>query len=273
VVSNNSILVMTNFPIYLINLDGSDDRLATAASALEAQGAAFTRVSAYDGRKTDPLTVSEYDSVSTRRYVGRDLNGGEVGCFFSHIRAAQAFLDTDAPFALVLEDDAVPAQQGIALTNALINWQVARGDPDWHLAHLGNPRLKYTSPIGQISADGCSCSIVRAHYFPVTTSALLWSRAGAQIFVDGAYPMDCPVDHFMRRWLTQTDMGIAIAPGFFVTTDVVSDIDKSHTSKRRGSDGRSLLYGWRKAKRMWGDKIRAMRHKQRHAKRAEGAFE
>lgn len=71
---------MTNFPIFLINLDGSDARLAAASEALIGQGAVFTRIAGHDRRaQPPPEDVAEYNSDATRSYLGRDLNGGEVG--------------------------------------------------------------------------------------------------------------------------------------------------------------------------------------------------
>ncbi|WP_366525747.1 glycosyltransferase family 25 protein, partial [Planktotalea sp.] len=40
--------------------------------------------------------------------MGRDVNGGEIGCYFSHIRALENFLETGAPYGFVLEDDMLP---------------------------------------------------------------------------------------------------------------------------------------------------------------------
>jgi glycosyl transferase family 25 len=256
---------MTQFPIFLINLDSSTERLSIASAALEKQGAQFTRIPAYDGRRTNPADVPEYSSAKTRAYMGRDLNGGEVGCFFSHIFAAQAFLETDAEYGLVLEDDISPTPSAIALTQSLIDWQSQKGAPDWQLCNLGNPRMKYLTWAGEIHAKEEQRTIFRAHYFPMTTTALLWTRQGAQAFIDTCTPIDCPVDHFMRRWFTRTDMGIAVQKPVFETTLAQSEIDISGLQKRRETSERSPLYGWLKAKRMYGDKIRATCHKIRWA--------
>ena len=44
---------------YLINLDGSDARLATATAQLQQHGSAFERIAAVDGRKfaVDELAI------------------------------------------------------------------------------------------------------------------------------------------------------------------------------------------------------------------------
>src|SRR6056297_1087658 len=97
-----------DFLCLLINLDGSDDRLETASRALRAADIEFTRLSAFDGRALDMSSFAAYDATAARHYMGRELVGGEIGCYMSHLAAAQAFLDTDAEACLVLEDDIAP---------------------------------------------------------------------------------------------------------------------------------------------------------------------
>lgn len=255
---------MSQFPIFLINLDSSTERLEIACKALASSGAEFERLPAYDGRGTDPISLEDYSSRQTRAYMGRDMTGGEVGCYFSHIRAVQAFLQCDADYALVLEDDALPNQNAIELIQALIDWQAARGDPDWYLCHLGNPRMKYLTKVGDIAVTNDTRGIYRAHYFPVTTSALLWTRAGAAEFAKRALPITGPVDHILRSWLTEVDRGLALLPPVFSTTEAPSDIDTS--PRRRRAHNRSAFYGWLKAKRMYRDKWRAWRHQSKFAR-------
>lgn len=112
---------MSELPIFVINLDGSDDRLSKIKTALDAQSFKFSRISAYDGRKVNPKDIPEYGSTAARAYIGRDLNGGEIGYYFSHIDAAKRFLATGAEFGLVLEDDAELSINSIELVNALIS--------------------------------------------------------------------------------------------------------------------------------------------------------
>lgn len=47
-----------------------------------------------------------YDEQSVRHYAGRSMTAGELGCALSHQRCYQAFLASDADWALILEDDA-----------------------------------------------------------------------------------------------------------------------------------------------------------------------
>lgn len=53
---------------YLINLDGSDQRLASATAQLQQEGCiSFTRFSAYDGRGKALSEFKQYDDAEAQR--------------------------------------------------------------------------------------------------------------------------------------------------------------------------------------------------------------
>ncbi|WP_018632082.1 glycosyltransferase family 25 protein [Neomegalonema perideroedes] len=241
-------------PLYLINLDGSDDRLAHAAESLRAQGLAFERVPAFDGRGRDVRSLPLYDEAASLRHMGRVMRGGEVGCYLSHLDCARRLLATGAPMGVVLEDD-VELEPDFSeklgeLTAAL------REKSGWRLVHLAAQKLKIATPIRSFGRY----ELYGAHYFPMTTTALLWSRAGAEEFLKvGGGRIGAPVDNFLRAWLTREGGGLALKPPLATTTGAESDIGASVRKTAR----RSLLYGWRKQRRLMGDKLRAMRARRR----------
>jgi len=59
----------------------------------------YTRISAYDGRNGKDL-----GDILKGRYPDQ-MSSGEVGCTTSHLKAMKKFLETDAPCALMVEDD------------------------------------------------------------------------------------------------------------------------------------------------------------------------
>ena len=59
----------------------------------------YQRVSAYDGRDDRDL-----GDILKGRYPDQ-MSSGEVGCVTSHLKAMKMFLETDAPCALMMEDD------------------------------------------------------------------------------------------------------------------------------------------------------------------------
>ena len=86
-------------PVYCINLDGEPNRWESAENMFkEWEVENYTRVSAYDGREDD------LSDILKGTYPDR-MTSGEVGCTTSHLKAMKMFLETDAPCALMMEDD------------------------------------------------------------------------------------------------------------------------------------------------------------------------
>lgn len=240
---------------YLINLDGSDARLESATRQLRAAGVEFTRVPAFDGRGLDVSQVADYDAPRAMRYVGRPLRGAEIGCYYSHLDCARRFLESGADHALVLEDDMQLAPGTVQTLSEMLHW-LAQNRMEWDIINIGAPGLKYTSPLTTIAAH----TLVRAHYFPQTTTGLVWSREGAQAFVTGHHKIFLSLDQFLREWQSQVDRGLSVTPPLVTTTGAESDIDGGG-NRRRG--GRSPFYGLIKQRRLLRNKLRAIRHRAR----------
>ena len=92
-------------PAYVINLDRREDRWAAISSQLDRLDVETTRVSALDGALATSADFVPFVSLDgwARR---RDLDSASAACIISHRNALDRFLrDTDAPAALILEDD------------------------------------------------------------------------------------------------------------------------------------------------------------------------
>ena len=83
-------------PVYVLNLDRSTDRLAHITGQLSAMSMPFVRIAAVDGRAYPTTDDPEYSAARTRRFMGRELNAGELGCHQSHRAAARLFLASTA---------------------------------------------------------------------------------------------------------------------------------------------------------------------------------
>jgi len=244
---------MQSLGVYVINLDDSVDRLQSIAGQLARLDIAFTRVPAVDGRKMTPAARSDYDAARASRYMGRSLVGGEIGCYLSHLRTAQAFLASGHSHALVLEDDALPLVHPIELLSRILpDLEVA--DPDWLLLNIGNDRLKIATSVATYDLGGAKRSLMAAHYFPMTTSAIVWSRRGAGRFVEEHSVMFAPVDNFFRYWLTRTGHGYSVWPPPVATIGAASEIADGRM-RSYGTSGRSWHYGLAKQYRLFGDKL------------------
>ena len=85
--------------VYCINLDGEPHRWESVETMFKYwEVKNYTRISAYDGRDDD------LGDIIKGRYPDQ-MSSGEVGCTTSHLKALKEFLKTDAPCALILEDD------------------------------------------------------------------------------------------------------------------------------------------------------------------------
>ena len=85
--------------IYCLNLDEQPERWEYMENQFKYWGIKnYTRISAYDGREDD------LSDIIKGRYPTMMLSG-EVGCTTSHLKAMKEFLKTDAPYAIMMEDD------------------------------------------------------------------------------------------------------------------------------------------------------------------------
>lgn len=252
-------------PVYLINLDGSEERLRSASRQLDEAGVGFERVPAFDGRALRIEEFPDYDPVGAMAYMGRPLRGGEIGCYLSHLDCARRFLDSGAEYGVVLEDD-MQLEPGFAEGLRILADWLDRHECDWDLINIGANRHKIFTPLMSFDAGGQAHELTRAHYFPMTTTGLIWSRQGAAVFVRGHGRIFAAVDNYFRYWLTRSDRGLAVWPPLVTTTGAESEISAAVGAKRSAS-GRHPLYGLIKQRRLMGDKLIAWRHKRRLARR------
>jgi glycosyl transferase, family 25 len=209
---------------YLINLATSNERLEHATSHLRRANIPFERVDAVDGRNKSARDFSEYDDRMARRKYGRSLSGGEVGCFLSHRRCIEQFLATEQLHALVLEDDLVMPEDFLETLRHLLTQldQSYRGE--WDVVNLGRPPKKYFRVLDDFSCGGVHAKLCAAHYFPLQTFALLWTREGGRAFWKASRTIYAPVDQFLRDWCAETSRGFALTPPLVGVARGSSDI-------------------------------------------------
>jgi glycosyl transferase family 25 len=169
---------MQPFPVYLINLDRSPDRLAFMQAQFVRLGMAFERIPAVDGR-----------GVAADRHNWRHhapLRDGEVGCYLSHIKALEAFLASGAACGVILEDDAVLSD---ALPGILAGLQ---NGSDWDLVKLYATHVSGVWP---------RRGLVRVAFRHGASAAYVVNRHAAARLLSGLLPITVPYDHaFDRAW-------------------------------------------------------------------------
>ncbi|WP_052699443.1 glycosyltransferase family 25 protein [Hyphomicrobium sp. 99] len=81
--------------VFLINLERSADRLAFMTGQL---GHRFQRIEAVLGAAVPPHLAPQFSSPAS-------LTPGEIGCYASHLLAAEKIVASGRPYALIMEDD------------------------------------------------------------------------------------------------------------------------------------------------------------------------
>ena len=243
---------------YLINLDGSQERLAVSSQQLEQANIPFTRVSAVDGRKNHPRTNPAYNEKRAMAYLGRNVSGGEFGCYLSHLKAAQMFLESNAKYGMVLEDDMSIESDLSDVVTGILEWLEEDGR-SWDLINIGTDGIKRHTPLHDFDSMSGTHSLTRAHYFPMTTGGLIWSRVGAEKFVNSQNLIYAPVDNYLRAWLTKTNTGLAVWPSLVKARGVQSDIDVVPSASRETSE-RHFFYNLIRHRWYVLNKFRSIRH-------------
>lgn len=179
---------------FVINLDQSTERMYSIEKQAAKIGISLNRVPAILGRA---VNLSQTNSVDPNGYAlrhGRNINVNEVGCYLSHLCALRAFLDSDALFGIILEDDAELPLNYLDIISELVEKKWAWDIVKFSAFHSGTPlRIE---PIGDQSFLSIPLSRV------MNANNILYSRAAAEKLLDVLDPMQLPFDHALERaWL------------------------------------------------------------------------
>lgn len=181
-------------PILVINLERSPDRWASASRQLAEAGLCAERLPAVDGRALSLADLKRIAPVNAAFYF-KPLSPGEVGCYLSHVAAAERIVSEGWPMALVLEDDFELAPHFLSTFREL----TSRPGELHDLTRLDGP---LALPGGQIisSIGSPEIRLIRHRRPPSCTVAMLWTRAGAGKFLSVAKPLRRPVDVQLKHW-------------------------------------------------------------------------
>ncbi len=242
---------------YLINLHDAQDRLATATAGLNREKMPYTRIEAVDGRGKPPADFPDYDPELSLKFYGRPLKSAEIGCYLSHIDCVSRFLQSDHSHCLVIEDDMVlPPDAKKSL--ALLVETLATTDESWDVVNLGKSGNFMATTVGMIGDQ----RLYWAHYFPTTTTSLLWSRDGAAAFLDAHDKIYAPVDHYLRRFSCLRGRSLALSPPLIVPSGAESTIDGPVTGSGAPSGApprKTAKYHWTEFRRQGMNYLLALR--------------
>ncbi|MDR7015666.1 glycosyltransferase family 25 protein [Acinetobacter sp. 3657] len=244
---------------YLINLDGSDQRLASATAQLDQEDWPFIRFSAYDGRGKALSEFKQYDDAEAQRILGRSLINSELGCYLSHYGCVEQFLQTDADYLVVLEDDIQVLPNFKNNLQSLLNYLDQHKALDWYVVNLAAKKKKLAKDIVQME----HYNLWHAYYFPIRGVGLVWSRKGAEEFVRLGKEIYVPVDIFFQGWLSKNGKGLGVWRPFVKPAGLDSDILGTVVTQgiqRKDLEKRDATHGLKKQKRMWRDRFYAFKH-------------
>ena len=115
---------------FVINMDQAKDRMAHMESMLGSLNIPFVRQSGVVG--VDLEFPNENFSAWSYKYLhGRQWAPRELGCYLSHIECLKKFIDSEADYALILEDDVTVHHDLAKLIDSAMDFRA-----DWNMLRL-----------------------------------------------------------------------------------------------------------------------------------------
>jgi len=180
-----------DLPVWLINLRRAEKRRKTMIRRLDALGLPYEIVEAVDGRAEAEALAHTVDRDAFERNTGGALLPGKIGVYHSHLRLWQRLAGSNAPIALILEDDVVFHDVFLEALDAALS--VA---PHWDVVRFNAIRAKI--PICQGLAGSYR---LNAYVGPFTgNGAYLIKRETAKRLSEELLPMTRPLDHELNRF-------------------------------------------------------------------------
>ena len=184
--------------ILCINLQRSPDRRAIMEAEARKAGVNVTFVQAIDGRELTLDKAPGYDRCG-RLKQAPDLKPNEVACVLSHKLALEAFLESDAPAAVILEDDAVLSDRFSQFVNSMMKLPIP-----WNAVNLENRNRKPLRPALFKFDFGVSLHV--SAWSSSGSTGRLYSREGAERVLNSLWhfrhPYDTHLGFFWRHGLS-----------------------------------------------------------------------
>lgn len=245
--------------IYIcINLLSAERRRQAIMEQATRLGLDVQFITAVSGRDLPP-DVPEYDGKGRSKTHHIHLTPNEIACTLSHIKALRAFLASGAEYAVVMEDDAVMADNLAEGVHEIIRH--LRG---WELAKLYTPDdAGKLYPIGDKGGAGAKLRAVFSKKILYGAVGWLYSRAGAERILAEAIPFrhgaDVQIGHII---LKKQIPAISVTPRLISTSDphcINSTIDTAEAPRLGRGGHRSLLQYLRYRFTIWGLAIGKLR--------------
>lgn len=137
---------------FVINMDHAQDRLMHMKSVLEHFNIPFVRQSGVVG--VDLKFPNIHFSAWSYKYLhGRKWAPRELGCYLSHIECLKKFIESDAEYALILEDDITITCDVVKLIASAMDFR-----SDWNMLRLSTVNHGKWWPVRNLG-NGASLAI------------------------------------------------------------------------------------------------------------------
>lgn len=130
----------------LINMSGADARLNASKQHFDSLHIPFNRVEAVIGRDIQ-FPIPQFSELSYKLLHGRRMVPAEVGCYLSHVKAAEILLNTDHDYALICEDDVHFFEDILSVIDSALTHE-----KDWDILRLTTVNNDTVFPYKAISA-------------------------------------------------------------------------------------------------------------------------
>ena len=180
-------------PAYVINLDRRPDRWETMSRNLARIGVAAERIPAVDARSLAHQELRKIERGDTPFWR---ISLGSAAGMLGHVNAINRLLESDAPAALVLEDDAELAQDTAMLLQSVDWWpedaKVVRLESSYPAGRRWFMSAPVWRPTGKTPSGR---DLHRLERWAADFAAYLINREGSEILLEAFADPDHTVDH------------------------------------------------------------------------------
>ena len=130
----------------LINMTGADARLNASKLHFASLQIPFNRVDAIIGKDLQ-FPTPQFSELGYKLCHGRRTVPAEVGCYLSHLKAAEILLRTDHTYALICEDDVFFCEDFLSVIDSALTHE-----KDWDILRLTTVNNHTVFPYKAISS-------------------------------------------------------------------------------------------------------------------------
>lgn len=180
-------------PIFVLNMDRNPERLAAISKKLDGLGLSWERMPAIDARTAPESDLARFVDPTGPIY---SMGQGARACTAGHFLMWQKLLQTEAPAAIILEDDVdiAPELAYFVSAPALAPLGTDVIKLEIHRMHHAEKTLAIGRKVYDFANGISAARLLSVHY---GTGAYLITRKAAEYLVNDLRRTNMPVDHLL----------------------------------------------------------------------------